>query len=398
MEQLPSELFAKIFQSLSDNDILNLPPHIISHTLTDAKAQKLLQTIEILLERNSLERLNRISGHPNLARHIKEIRFYSPEAFPASFWDTYHGNGHPKAPKETSSYNHTKLASEQLRGKCSVRAKFTRYRMQLEEQKRMEKQQEDVLLLRIIFGHLFNLETISIDNMNKVGLRDDLNNACCYIVKEDPLEYCGSHLLEVLLKVMSTSTKKISSLKVMNDARPAWYGNGMDTMNFPAMFTKLPPNTIFSAVQELRSLKLKRVRYGIDEIQFRDAVREESCGYYWSHNACEGMKHGTIEAITEMLSSAPLLEDLTLTFYKDDRAYREPLLMPYIPLESIRGSNELQHLKRLSLANFKIRQDHLVPFLLCVAGTLTQVDIDGLYLSLDPGSRPSRGFVGSFHS
>ena len=244
----------------------------------------------------------------------------------------------------------------------------------------MEKQQEDVLLLRIIFGHLFNLETISIDNMNKVGLRDDLNNACCYIVKEDPLEYCGSHLLEVLLKVMSKSTKKISSFKVMNDARPAWYGNGMDTMNFPAMFTKLPLNTISSAVQELRSLKLKRVRYGIDEIQLRDAVREESCGYYWSHNADESMKHGTTEAIAEMLSSAPLLEDLTLTFYKDDRAYREPLLMPYIPLESIRGSNGLQHVKRLSLANFKIRQDQLVPFLLCVAGTLIYVDIDGVVL------------------
>ena len=252
----------------------------------------------------------------------------------------------------------------------------------------MEEQGEDVRRLKNIFRLLPNLETLSIDNYidnySKAGLKDLLGDAWCKSIEQDPLEQCGSHLLEVLLKVMSASGEKISSFKVLYDARPTCYSRGMNIMNFPALFTKLAPNTISSAVKSLRSLKLKSVYYEVHEIEFHDAVREERCGYYWNGDFDGGEEYCTTKTIAEMLSSAHLLEHLTLKFIDDYRNHRQLLLTPYIPLHSMRGSNTLQNLKRLSLGGFKTRQDQLVRFLLKVAGTVTYVHMDGIVL--DHGS------------
>ena len=125
---------------------------------------------------------------------------------------------------------------------------------------------------------------------------------------------------------------------------------------------------------------MRNVYYGYNEIVFHDAVREESCGNHWTRKVDENAKHETTEAIAEMLSSAPLLEHLTLKFYKGHMGCCAPSLMPYIPLRSMRGSNSLQQLEKLSLAKFKTRQDQLVPFLLGIAGTVNYIHIDGILL------------------
>ncbi|CAD6588580.1 MAG: hypothetical protein ASARMPREDX12_003379 [Alectoria sarmentosa] len=395
MDNLPTELLANIFNHLSENDILNLPSHIISNALTDAQAQTLLQTMKVWLYKSSLERLGRISRHSNLARHVRELRFcnerldvISPQEYLRSYWITHHLSTHPGPPENLTLRNYRKLALRPPPGDCSVAAKFARYKTQLKEQERMEEQGEDVRRLKNIFRLLPNLETLSIDNyINeycKTGLKDLLDDAWCFGVEQDPLEQCGSHLLEVLLKAMSTSGEKISSFKVLYDARPICYSRGMNIMNFPALFTKLPPNTISSAVKSLRSLKLKSVYYDVHEIEFHDAVREERCGYYWNDDFDGGEEYCTTRTIAEMLSSAHLLEHLTLKFADDYRNQRQQLLTPYIPLHSMRGSNTLQNLKRLSLSGFKTRQDQLVRFLLKVAGTVTYVHMDSVVL--DHGS------------
>ena len=72
MDNLPSELLADIFGHLSDNDILNMPSQIIYFSLTEAKAQKLLHTMDIWLEKGSLERVANISPHPIITSHFKE--------------------------------------------------------------------------------------------------------------------------------------------------------------------------------------------------------------------------------------------------------------------------------------------------------------------------------------
>lgn len=383
MERLPTERLTNISESLSDKDILNLPSHIISHTLTDTQAHKMLQRLDVWLERSSLERLNRIGRHPNLAKHVKEVRFYnerlddvSREAYLKSFWITNHGKMHCGMLEKLSFSNYRELA---FKGNPSVEECFTRYRKQLEDQKRMEEQREDVLLLYTAFSHLPNLEKVSIDNKNRFELLDVLGDAWCCGVEQKSFKDCGSHLLDVLFRGMSKSTRKIASFEVLHqhDAR---LGNDTSTVSFPAMISKLPPNNISSAVQNLRSFKLKNVYYGYHEIVFHDAVREESCGNHWTRKADENAKHETTEAIAEMLSSAPLLEHLTLKFYKGRMGRCEPSLTPYMPLQSMRGSNDLQQLERLSLAKFKTREDQLVPFLLGVAGTVTYIHIDGIVL------------------
>lgn len=383
MERLPTEMLGEVFESLSNKDVLNLPPHIIAHALGDARAQKMLQRLDLWLGKSSLERLNGISRYPNLAKHVKEIRFYnerlddiSAEAYLKSFWITNHGSEHHGILEKLSFSNYRELA---FKGNLSVEEPFIKYRKLLDNQTRMEEQHEDVLLLEATLAGLLNLRKFSIDNINRFGLSDILGDAWCRGVEQNPLENCGSHLLEVLFGVMST-TKKITSFEVLCDA--VSYSGGINTINFPAMLSILTSNTISSAVQNLRSLELNRFYFGVDEIKSHDSVREENCDYYWKVKKEKGekMKNGSPEAIAGLLRSAPLLETLTLKCHEFHRRIYRPLLIPYMPLQSMRGSNDLQHLKRLSLANFRTRRNQLVPFLLKVASTLTSIHIENIVL------------------
>lgn len=57
MDELPTEILEQILDQLSDNnDILNLPAWIVSQGLSESSLSDLFGTVEILLERKSLER------------------------------------------------------------------------------------------------------------------------------------------------------------------------------------------------------------------------------------------------------------------------------------------------------------------------------------------------------
>ncbi len=394
MDKIPSELLANIFDYLSDDDILNLPSNIIKITLTVAKAQKLLHTMDIWLEKGSIERVAKISRHPILSGHVRELIFHNerldditPEEYLNSYWFTHHDKQRTRPPKNLAFDNYRKLAFKQAPGKSSLAANFGKYRTKLEDQKRFEEKQDDVRLLSIAFGYLPNLDGIWIDNSGTTRLVHALGDAWCHDVEQGPFGNSGSYLTEVLFKAMSNSDRKIPSFQVMHDTQlEQWYSNSLSTINFPKVLIKLPPNTLSSAVESLRALKLSSIRYGNKEVQFHDAARATSCGYYWGIKIREGddERFGTTKAITEMLSSATLLEELTLHFHADYTKPRYLPLTPYVPLHSMRGSNNLQYLKRLRLSTFKTREDQLVRFQLKVAGTVTHLDLDGILL--DHGS------------
>ena len=259
--------------------------------------------------------------------------------------------------------------------------------MHLQDQKRIEEKQDDVRLLSTAFGHLCNLDVIWIDNSSTFRLMHLLGDAWCHAVEQVSSEDSGAYLMEVLFKAMSTSTRKVPSIQVMYDTRPGWwYSTSLSTINISKTLANLPPNTVSSAVQSLRSLRLSSIHYETDEIQFHDSARAASCGYYWNDAIYEDEveNYGTTKAIAEILSSATFLEELTLHFYADFIRKRYLPFTLYVPIHSMRGSNSLQHLKRLRLSSFKTRQDQLVRFLLKVAGTLTHLHLNGIIL--DHGS------------
>lgn len=366
METLPTELLAQIFESLSDDDILNLPSHIISHTLTEAQAQTMFRTMSVWLEKSSLERLVRVSRNSNLARHVREVRFYDDGLSDICDWD------------------YREPPFEQKSDDCKVGVNYSKYKIHLRNQTRMKERQEDVLLLNIAFELLFNLETVSIANKREDGLMNTTDDLWRYGLDKNIYNQWGSHLMEVLLRVMSMRTNKVPSFKVLYGAQPDYLARGLKAINFPALLTKLSPNTVVSAMQSLRFPKLKSVRYGKDEIFFDTAVREEAFGHYSDESA----DFGTTAAIAKMLSSAPLLERLSLKLcgeYEGSVDKKSGLLgIPYLPLDSMRGSNKLQHLKRLSLANFAIGEDQFVQFLLTVAGHLNRLHLEDIII--DRGS------------
>lgn len=94
-------------------------------------------------------------------------------------------------------------------------------------------------------------------------------------------------------------------------------------------------------------------------------------------------KYGSTRIIGAMLQSATLLEDLTLTFLDDYRDHRQAYCTPYIPLSSLKGTNPMQHLKRLKLGNLKLEEPQFIKFILSLS-LLQHLTLDGIVL--DPGA------------
>ena len=391
MESLPAELLEIVFDNLGKEDILNMPTHLISKGLTEAKAQALLRNIYVWLEKNSLARLERIICHPHLARHIHRLTLHDERVkditarnYLYSYWSTHYRWFKLCPPLHPSFSSYIKMAREQISGDSSVTVNIGKYRMLLKEQQMVEEQQDDVRILSKAFDLLPNLEGVSVDNSNDFRVKKALGDAWCSGLDQDRIAHRGSHIMEVLFKAMSNSVRKISSFEISRNGARIYYRSEFMTMNFPALFTKLPPNTIASATQGLRCLSLRSIYYGLDEVQYHDAARETSCGYSWGRQVHKGEGYDSTKAIAEMLSSASLLEYLTLNCLDIYRERHQKLQLPYFPLHSMRGSNNLQHLQKLSLGHFKTRQDQFVRFLLKVAGTVISIRLNGI--ALDHGS------------
>lgn len=91
-------------------------------------------------------------------------------------------------------------------------------------------------------------------------------------------------------------------------------------------------------------------------------------------------RYGSTRMLGEILQSAKLLEDLTLTFVDDRCDHGQMYLRPYIPLNILKGTNPMNHLKRVSLGNFKLEEPEIVAFLLSISSSLQYLTIDGIVL------------------
>ena len=391
IDSLPTELLPNVFENLSNDDIFNMPPDWISSGFTESQAQALLGTMYVSLEKSSLTRLERIICHPDLARYVhrltlhdervKEITAYN---YLHSHWSTHYQGWGFYLPKYPSFASYIQMAQEQISGQSSVAAKYGKYRMLLKEQQLVEERQDDIRILSKAFDVLPNLEVVSVDNSRQHRVKKTLGDAWCDDLKEHCIANCGSHLMEVLFRAMSNSVRKVPSFEIMHSYGRRDHRSNITTMNFPGLVAKLPPNTIASAAQGLRSLGLRSIYYGLHEVDYHDAAREMSDGYSWLHTFHKGEAYDSTKGIAEMLSSASMLEDLTLTCLDLCKGRYQKSHLPYLSLNSMRGVNDLQHLQKLSLGHFKTRQDQFVRFLLQVAGALTTIKLNGIVL--DHGS------------
>ena len=391
IEALPFDLLTKVYEYLLDDDILNMPSKWISAGLTESQAQALLGVMYVSLEKSSLSRLEKIISHPDLARHVQRLTLHDERVkdvtaynYLFSHWSTHHPRWGIVLTKYPSFASYIKMAQVQIEGDSSVTVGFGRYRTLLKEQQMAEESQDDVRILSKAFDLLPNLEVVSVDNSNKHVVEKILGKAWCDDLKENNIANCGSHLMEVLFRAMSHSVRKVPSFEVMHNGERRNYRTNVSTINFPGLFAKLPPNTIASAAQGLRSLGLRSLHYELDEVDYHDAAYRVLDGCSWLHAKHKGEVYDSTKGLAEMLSSAPLLEDLTLTCLELCKVNYQRSHLPYLSLDSMRGLNDLLHLRKLSLGHFKIREDQFVRFLLKVAGTLTTIQLDGIWL--DHGS------------
>lgn len=95
-------------------------------------------------------------------------------------------------------------------------------------------------------------------------------------------------------------------------------------------------------------------------------------------NSKEDRFYGSTNVLEQILQSATLLEDLTLMFRDYCQIHGDLLSAPDIPIFTFKGSNTLNHLRNLRLANFKIDAQELVNFLLSVSNTLVALKFDGV--------------------
>ncbi len=383
---LPSELLMNILSYLAENEILNLPLEIIARGLPDSSITSGFRTIEAALERQSLCRLYRASCHGGIAKRVTELRFslgrlelLNRQEYLNSYWTTYVRPRRPPPPWLTYA-NYCELAQEASKDFSTLTAYYERYRSKYDDQSIMERQRNDVDLVRRAIQNFPNLKTTSIDNARKLHTNRMLGDAWCYDVDPHPTR-TGSHLMEVLLKSMASCTPKCALFVVNADARPIWHQTGVYSVCMSTLLTNTSTQAIASAVQNLRGLRLTSIFYETDEICFADQHR--NLPYSWAHTFPEDAvtsNYGSSQAIGAILRSAHLLEDLTLQLLDNFHDNHVPLLKPHLPLNLLIGDNALIHLSRIILGHFKIRDFELVAFFMAIAKSIENIQIGDIVL------------------
>ena len=91
-------------------------------------------------------------------------------------------------------------------------------------------------------------------------------------------------------------------------------------------------------------------------------------------------REGTTKALTTILSSCPLVEDLALCFIDDYRSHRCKEQMPYIPLLNMLENNTLTKLRKLEVVNCRMEEAQIVGALLLCASTIDELKLEEIIL------------------
>ena len=390
---LPAEILAKIFEHLSNDDILNLPHRISAKGLFDIEGRRRFSQHRTWIEKQSLQNLTRVSRHPVSRRYVQELIFchempceLTLEHFIA-YWAMKHSSsiGRPlksfypylEAPlkeyEEVTLENfHTLVGTPE--GSCSVcscwsslSARWDAHQSTIKDLQKLQEDGEDIRMLAEAFNRFESPSAISIDNFHRsaedrrdLGLRyffDTETDSNCASTCEGSgnLYQYDSTFLRTVVKALLISNSKLSSFKIWGNANRSWYNDRESTGLSLSLNWITAVDDAFSNVRkmELRGIWCMQ-GYPMDRKPRRGGVLPLLC---WE------------EDINNIIRSAVWLEELTIHF-TSLRQTGTTYGLPDTVLDRLPGPNRLRHLKKLDLAHFRVQAARLVAFLQVSAKTL----------------------------
>lgn len=433
MDKLPYELLSSIFSHLSNEDIINLPYSLSCPGLTHADiATRFHQQIEdISIDEAGLRSLLRAARNPligptitklDFGFHSKRLRYPYEDDF-----QRHHQKDHVKArqarekrAEETNvalfDREHGIHAPTLVRmGSvlvpkwrcCTPQAlvrKYAHYRKVSDLQWRFVYKEEDLRVLTRAMGFLPTVTDVVIggsdlrtpDRTEKA--KSLLGDAWFSDCVEEQTDF-DAHLMQLLLRSLAGS-----GLKVRRFGIEEW---DLD-FDLGALCAMVPRGVYPAAFGDLVVLGLNSVYFQLDHIvkyqRWREGERDTN-SEYGDRSSSPSVGESTMrirdhpmmdagaeppdlaltvtgltKALAAMLSSCPLIEDLTLSCSNSHRPYRCEGLLPNLPLLKMLGGNPLSRLRKLTLAYFRLEEDQLVGTLLLCASTLQHLYISDVVL------------------
>lgn len=439
MDHLPYELLSPIFSHLSNSDIINLPYSISCNGLTHVDvAARFRQQIEaISIDEASLRSLLRASQHPLIGPTIKVLNFgLDPERLERlddEDYQRYHKQDHLEAKRAWEKRSEeTNIAHYQLPDSdteihaptfvrmgsivlpkwtcCTPKAldrKYAHYSAVYRAQSRFADQGGDFRVLSSAMGFLPSVTDIVIggdswspDRAEKAEIL--LGDAWCDDCVDEQADF-DAHLMQLILRSLAASGLKVRRFRI-----DEW------DLDFDlAQLSAMVPRAVYTAVFErLVVLGLNSVYYRPGDIakyqQWRGGDCDTNYDYGDRYESLALIEHpcsktmrildhqmmddgdepqdlastvdGLTKALAAMLSSCPLVEDLTLSSSITHRPSQSGTHLPHLPLLKMLGHNQLSKLQKLKLAHFRLEEDQLVGTLLLCAPTLQHLHINDIVL------------------
>lgn len=437
MDTLPYELLSPILSHLSNDDIINLPYSISSNGLThtDIAARFQHRIEDISIDEAGLRSLLRAARHPLIGPTITKLGFgFDSKRLRHPFEDSfqrYHQDDHVKArqalEKRAAETNATQLSNSEKeihaptlvrRGGilvpkwrcCTPQAlarKYARYSRLYDAQWRFVYKEEDLRVLTAAMGSLPAVTDVLIGGSDfrtphraaKATPKSLLGDAWFSGCGEEQMDF-EAHLMALLLRSLAGS-----GLKVRRFGIEEW---DLD-FDIGALCAMVPRGLYACALGEVvvlglnsvyyqpeHMVKYRRWRAGERDTDSEDGERSSSPSDVDSTmrigDHAMAMDAGaeapdlalTVDGLTKalagMLSSCPLVEDLSLSCSNSHRPYRSEGLMPHLPLLKMLRCNPLSHLRKLTLAYFRLEEDQLVGTLLLCGSTLQHLYINDVVL------------------
>jgi len=441
MDRLPYELLWRIFSSLSNEDIINLPYSISCNGLSEADVASRFrhEVPDICIDEAGLRSLLRIGRHPIVGPTTEVLNFAldSTSLTYVSAWkyERHCKEDHINAERAwTEQSEEKKLAEQHLPGRndaihaplfikdgdimvpkwrcCNEKAlegKYAHYNRICESQRRYIDEEGDIRLLSKAMKLLPFVTDIVIGGDSWNPNRTDnakilLGDAWCSGCVPDPVDF-EAHLLKVVLKSLAESGLEIRRFLIEDndlDLDLAELSATVPRAVYPTTFEHLVVlclNSIYYSPEHIT--KYQRWRRGDRDTNsdHLDSMYEESTydgEYPWRRTMRlqdDQMMDGGVEtsnlaltvdgltkALAAMLSSCPLVEDLTVSCSDGHKRNGCRQHLPHLPLLKMFGCNRLSKLRKLEIANFRLEEDQLVGTLLLCTSTLEHLQISDVVL------------------
>lgn len=216
MERFPSEILSQIFESLSPNDILNLPFERTMQGLTRAQAELRFSTIRAHLSRSSLNRLKRISSHPLINQCVSKITIglqmlnCIPQADNSDrMW--YNPSEYMFSGDQDLLRDLSPLESLQNQNGLSMAEALKSSQKAYLEQQRLQHSGLDLAMLAHAFGGLTALKTIKID-IRLIPINEDRSSRSLFsygaemdgaVIHKTHLDNSNGHIVPLLAKSLA---------------------------------------------------------------------------------------------------------------------------------------------------------------------------------------------------